>query len=110
MSDLIRLLGERGVAFTVDSYHLLADWESREGNGTPSDEFWKCEVPFIPAHVHVSNLQRKWYLAKDDGMKGFARQLHELGYDGRVSLECSWGDISSEQIIALEEARSLFSA
>lgn len=107
LGDLASRLGKRGVAFTVDSHHLLHDWHDLGNADRPTDEFWAKEIPSKPAHVHMSAFDRRWRV--DDGsLIGFVKRLRELGYDGRVSLECEWQDWSSEIGPALDEARGLF--
>lgn len=108
MGDLARRLAKRGVAFTADSHHLLRDWAHLHGDGAPSEEFWREEIPVAPAHVHVSNFERTWKVqGRHRGMLGFAKRLKEVGYNGRVSLECEWADWESEIIPALWDAMTL---
>ncbi len=109
MGDLARRLAERGVAFTADSHHLLRDWPHRSGQeGAPSKAFWREEIPVAPAHIHISNFARTWPVSEDPGMRGFAQRLYEVGYDGRISLECDWANWETEYPMALEDAKRLF--
>jgi len=101
MGELARRLHERGCAFTADIFHLIQDWRFQGGQGAPTDVFWAQEIPFAPAHVHFADSDRAWNLSGDGAVKGFVRRLKALGYEGRVSLECSTQDLS----LVLSEAR-----
>ena len=136
LGRLARLLKERGVAYTADSFHVLKEWEfdtQAEGRGTrdegrgvkdlgsaqrgegrgttddgPSAAHWAEQIPFAPAHIHIGDLPRNYPKAADPMMQGFARRIKELGYDGRISLECSLGELSTGLPSALKELRTLF--
>jgi hypothetical protein len=122
LGRLARLLKERGVAYTADSFHVLKEWEfgtQGEGRGTrdegrgtrdegPSDAHWTEQIPFAPAHIHIGDLPRNYPKAADPMMRGFARRIKELGYDGRISLECSLGELSTGLPAALKELHALF--
>jgi sugar phosphate isomerase/epimerase len=86
-------LAKHDVPFTADAYHILYEWNAngREGGKeAPSREFWAKQIPFAPAHVHVAQLEGRLAPKSDDAMlKDFFARLAELGYDGRVSLECN---------------------
>lgn len=103
LGDFARMLNYRGVAYTADSYHVL----NQPGAFPESAEFWKSELPFTPVHVHLSNKERTWQVADAEELSGFVARLKELGYDGRVSLECSWGDFEKELPEALNQVREL---
>lgn len=90
-----KALAARGVAFTVDTYHVLAQASSN----------WQEEIPFKPAHVHLASKPRTWSVSE---LGGFVERLRELGYDGRVSYEGSWGDFEAELPLALAEIKALF--
>ena len=90
--ELARVLQDHGVSYTADSYHLLYEWDSdyREGSlDYPSKGFWNDQIPFLPAHVHLGDLPRVLPNPSDPMIRGFMDRLNELGYDGRISLECT---------------------
>jgi len=108
-NDLGVLAGElaaRGCAFTADSYHVLA----QQGGKKPTAAFWKKEVPFAPAHVHLATRERTWRVAEDPALIPFVARLRDLGYDGRVSLEVRWDDFEGELTSAREQIVRLFSS
>jgi len=90
-----------GVAYCADSYHVLYEWNADGAEGEPD---WAAQVPFLPAHVHVSNLQRKAPTTDDPHIIGFFDRLRELGYEGRVSLEANLPDMSVETLRSAYEA------
>lgn len=99
---LARSLQGMGVAYTADSYHILYEWNADGGiDGEPD---WVDQIPFLPAHVHVSNLQRKAPSADDPLVRAFFARLRDLGYDGRVSLEANLPDMTVETLRAAYEA------
>ncbi len=109
---LARVLKKRGVGFTADSFHLLAEWdaEGREGGRTvPSETFWKEQIPYLPDHVQVADFpSRSAPKGSDLMIQGFIKRLKKLGYKGRVSLECKIGDFKTEPKAALKELKALF--
>ncbi len=104
LGDLARMLGHRGVAYTADSYHVL-----NQPGAMPDDPaFWRHELPFAPAHVHLGTKSRSWVVCEATEMQGFASRLMELNFDGRVSLECGWDHFETDLPHALSQVKSLF--
>lgn len=107
LSSLARELASLGTAYTADSYHVLAEWRSDHGTDWhPSSVDWAVELPTRPAHVHLASAERQAPQPGDASLAGFVQRLAELGYDGRVSLECSVKEAGMAQ--ALRGAKSLF--
>jgi sugar phosphate isomerase/epimerase len=104
LGDLARMLHHRGVGYTADSYHVL-----NQPGAVPAESwFWEEEMPFAPAHVHFSTHDRTWRVGEDPAVEGFVLRLKELGYDGRISLECRWEEFEAELPEALAAVRSIF--
>lgn len=76
-----------GVGYTADAYHVLYEWSAEGGSGAPDADFWERQLPFIPTHVHIANLERLSPSGDDPMLLGFIERLRDLGYEGRVSLE-----------------------
>jgi sugar phosphate isomerase/epimerase len=89
LGKLATNLRTAGVAFTADSYHVITEWILSGNEQPPPIEHWRDEVPYLPAHVHLGGRDRVDPLPNDPDIAGFVMRLFELGYDGRVSLECS---------------------
>jgi len=54
-------------------------------------------------HAHVADTNRRRPGSGDYDYRGFCKALIEAGYDGRMSIECVWGDDEEcEQRAALE--------
>ncbi len=106
--ELALRLNERDVAYTADTYHVLAEWDADGWPVTP-DELWVKEVPLAPAHVHLSDVARMAPKGDDEMLYGFVRRLKELGYDGLVSLECRRSD-GFDPARALGSIKQLFQA
>jgi sugar phosphate isomerase/epimerase len=108
---LARSLMDVGVGYTADSFHVLKEWdfEGREGGlEVPTDEYLRDQIPFLPLHVHFAPLTRMPPSADDPMLAAFVLRLRELGYSGRVSLECSWSNFEAEIGPALEATRLLW--
>lgn len=115
-NDLARFsdaLGAKGLAYTADSFHVLKEWaldlglEPAPFEG-PSESYWASQLPFAPAHIHIGDLPRNAPKADDPMMVGFAKRIKALGYNARISLECTVGDIETNLKNALSELRALF--
>ena len=114
MAAMARRLNKRGLDFTVDSFHVLAEWKFEQGTHAypdegPSIEFWREQVPTCPAHIHLADIHRSRPAHDDPMMQTFARRLKEVGFDGKILLECRWDDMESELPKALVEMQKLFS-
>jgi len=104
LGDFAHALAEHGVRYTCDTYHVLA----QPNADSMSLDYWRTEIPFLPAHVHLGTTDRTWRVLEDPGLRPFVERLRELGYDGRVSYEGSWGDFEAELPEALRQIRELF--
>jgi sugar phosphate isomerase/epimerase len=106
-----RILAKHGVGYTADAYHLLKEWDANGSEGGlafPSDAFWADQMPHMPTHIHLAQLEgRRFPKPNDPMLNGFFARLRELGYDARVSLECQGLD-PIDYREAIENVRSYF--
>jgi sugar phosphate isomerase/epimerase len=86
----------RGLAWTADAYHILQMGES-----------WADALPAAPAHVHLSDGQRKWPMQDDPEMHAAVEAFSRVGWPPRVSLECGGRGYEGEWSDALRQARAL---
>jgi sugar phosphate isomerase/epimerase len=106
LGGLAIALRTRGVGYTADSYHVLAEWAADGGEGEPD---WERQIPFVPSHVHVGDLPRNAPEPEDPLIQGFATRLKALGYDGRISLEARRRDETDEELRrVVENLRAIF--
>lgn len=84
--DLARAVGEP-VAALADFYHMREQDEPLEHLVAAGD---------LLRHIHVADTGRKAPGTGDYPYADFARLLRQAGYDGRVSVECGWGDFDDE--------------
>lgn len=99
LAELAIALRSVGVAYCLDTYHVLVEHEGREVD-------WTEQIPFAPAHVHLGNRPRNVPSADDPHLRAAAARLHELGYQGLVSYE---GSIKLEEFDeTLSAMRHLF--
>ena len=82
-----RRLGHSNVGCLVDFFHF---WKEDE----PLKDL-EGFVPELPDHVHLARANPdRLYPTKDDSrtLRVWFQKLKDLGYDGRISLECIWHD------------------
>lgn len=77
------------VKLLADAYHVFVEEEDLAHIDTYKD---------ILAHTHVAEVPDRVYPGRDGGeyLKQFAAALREAGYDGRVTVECSFRDFLPE--------------
>jgi sugar phosphate isomerase/epimerase len=80
------------VAVTADYYHMTEGDEPLENIVTYRDRL---------AHFHLADTGRKWPGSGQYDYLTFFRQVKGAGYDGRMSLECSFDDFASNIKTAL---------
>lgn len=85
---LVAQIATPGVSLLVDTYHMASNRE---------DPLSILSVaPFI-AHVHVAELEgRRAPGTHQEDLRPYFRALRQAGYDGRISLECNWQQVSTE--------------
>lgn len=90
--SFIRERGLTGVAVLADLHHMELEHE-------PFDSV--VDAALLLVHVHVADGGRR---APGNGgydYSGFMATLKQIGYDDRISAECSWGDLEVEAPAAL---------
>lgn len=85
------------VGVLSDLYHVT---EEKQSYGETRDA-----LPLL-RHVHVAGLARRAPTPADhEYLRGFFAVLKAAGYDGRVSLECQWDDLSAQAAGAVAVVR-----
>jgi sugar phosphate isomerase/epimerase len=107
LSTFARSLRDLGVGYTADSYHVISEWVFAGNEPAPPLEHWRDQVPYLPAHVHFGDRARVDPQPGDPDVEGFVQRLKELGYSGRVSLECKRRG-TQDLRAALADLRTLF--
>ena len=90
---------ERGLS----GLRVLADLHHLELEHEPFDAV-VAAAPLL-AHVHVADGGRRAPGNGGYNYSGFMGTLHQIGYDRRISAECSWNDLQREAAGALEFMR-----
>jgi sugar phosphate isomerase/epimerase len=106
LRNLALALGEAGVGYTADSYHILYEWNA-DGRILPIDALYEEQLPSPPSHVHIANLPRSGVDSSDPMLQAFAQRLRDLNYDANVSLECN-RNIGFDLCDALAHLQRLF--
>jgi sugar phosphate isomerase/epimerase len=98
---LARTIGRAGVANLADTYHMAQNGESVDEIAAHAD---------VLAHVHTATAPRRAPGTDDTDFVAIFRALRQAGYDGRVSIECGWGDMATEAPGALTTLRAAHAA
>ena len=92
-ADLVRAANHPNVRLLVDAYHSMRE------NENPADI---TENASLLAHVHIATCEaRRAPGIEECDFSPFFAALRKGGYDGRVSIECSWKDMPVEAAPAL---------
>jgi len=87
-AELVRSAGDPSVRLVVDTYHMAVD-------GDPVDSIRRAGD--LIAHVHCAEGSGRGPLgAKGEDQRPYFRALKDVGYDGRISLECNWKDLAAQ--------------
>ena len=84
---------------------LLADLYHMREQGEPMDSLG--DAADLLAHVHVAGVGRGRPGPDAADLEPFLRALHDAGYAGDCSIECSWKDFAAEAPGALDHTRSV---
>jgi sugar phosphate isomerase/epimerase len=92
-ADIVRAVNHQGVRLLADVYHMRRDGEGPDAIARNRD---------LLAHVHVAELQdRAAPGTAGEDLRPWLAELAE-GYDGAISIECGWKDLSAQLPAALE--------
>lgn len=90
--------GIDGVPVVADLFHIAASGEPLSDVGAHIDRI---------GHVHLADTDRRWVGSGTAPWRELLAVLDRAGYDGRMSLECRWGDdYESEVRRSLELVRA----
>ena len=93
--------GLKGLRLLADLHHLEVEHE-------PFADV-RAAAPLL-AHVHVADGGRRPPGSGGYDYAGFMQTLHAIGYDRRISAECSWNDLQTEAPGALQFMRESWNA
>lgn len=85
--ELARAVNQPGIRVLADIYHMVLENE-------PFDHILDAEGWL--AHVHVSDTDRYAPGTGQYDTLGLFRRLKQIGYTGRISVECTWRDFPTE--------------
>ena len=89
-------LADKGMRLLVDLFHIEVEHE-------PLDVI--ASVGALIAHVHVAGGGRRAPDVAGYDYTGFMRALHAVGYDKRISAECSWENLEAQAVESLAYMR-----
>lgn len=105
--ELATVLNQKGIGYTADSYHVLKEWHA-EGEREGFVELWNRQLPICPAHVHVSDIDRRAPSAGDQSITAFFQRLKALNYDHRMSFECRWDHFEVDLETAVKSVKEMW--
>jgi sugar phosphate isomerase/epimerase len=94
--DLANRVSHPNVRALADLYHIAVENESL-------DHLLNAKGKL--AHVHVADPDRRPPGSGPNAAREMFRHLKEIGYGGRISVECSWKDFPAEAPAAVEFLR-----
>ena len=97
-ANLVKTVDHPFVKLLADLYHMMDEGEAPSVIPT-------LGVPIV--HAHVSDTDRLYPGSGSNPIKEFIEALKGVGYDGRISIECAWGDIEAECGKAIDYLRRL---
>ena len=99
---LVRHIARKGVQALGDTFHMEREDEPLSALIDARD---------VLAHVHVADTGRRAPATGTYDYMALFRALREAGYDGRVAIECSWGeDFEGEAARALHALQAAYHA
>lgn len=104
LAECTAFIQDRGLAHLrvlADLHHLELEHESLQAVA--------AAAPLL-AHVHVADGGRRAPGHGGYDYSGFMAVLHAIGYDRRISAECSWNDLAAEAPAALDFMRNQWQA
>lgn len=98
---LAGLVNRRSIRVLADFYHMCKDGEPYEHTVRYAE---------LLRHVHVADSARFVPRAGDAAFDAFADCIKRAGYDGRLSIECSWNSFEGEAAEGLSYLKQVFAA
>lgn len=94
---IVREVGLPGIRLLVDTYHMARDGDDVNAIRRAGD---------LIVHVHVAeNAERGPLGQAGEDMGAYFQALAEVGYDGGISIEARWSDLSAQAAGAVAELR-----
>jgi len=96
-ADIVRSVNHPNIRIVADTYHMATDGEGPASIGRAAG---------LIAHVHCAEAAGRGPLGtKGEDQRPYFRALKDVGYDGRISMECKWKDLPAQLAGATAELR-----
>lgn len=89
-ADIVRSVNHPNIRVLADTYHMATDGE---GPGSIS------RAGELIVHVHCAEADGRGPLGTvGEDQRPYFRALKDVGYDGRISMECKWNDLPAQLV------------
>ncbi len=96
-AGIVRSVNHPNIRVLADTYHMASDGEG-PGSIRRAGE--------LVVHVHCAEVDGRGPLGTvGEDQRPYFRALKDVGYDGRISLECKWNDLSAQVAGGVAELR-----
>lgn len=90
--DIVKKVNHPGFLLCVDIYHMLVEGESPAIIAKTGDKLIHCDI--------AEKENRAPPGVKGDDFRPYLRELKMVGYSGKIVLECRWGVLADQLVMA----------
>jgi sugar phosphate isomerase/epimerase len=91
-AQIAKLVNHPNIKLLADMYHMARENE-------PPSAIVKAG-PLL-YHCHIAENENRWFPGKNrEDLTGYLAALKQIGYDGRISIECKWDKFEEELPVA----------
>jgi len=97
-ADIVRSVNHPNIRVLADTFHMACDGEEPGSIGRAGD---------LIVHVHCAEADGRGPLGTvGEDQRPYFRALKDVGYDGRISLECNWKDLPAQLASGIAELQT----
>ena len=94
---IVRAVGHPNIRLLADIFHMMREEEPPEHIRDAGD---------LIVHVHIAEKRKRTAPGVDgDDFRPHLRALRDIGYAGRISMECGWKEMSAQLPVAVKTLR-----
>ena len=93
-AEMARQAGSPNICVIADFYHMAREGEPAEDIVAAADKL---------VHCHIAECANRTAPGVDgDDFTPYFKALKQIKYQGRISLECRWGDVNAQLPVAVQ--------